>query len=491
MRTKSAGSTKGMGYITPSKPVGRLMLNFMALARAAASAAAMDGASSSAADDHLVEADRRGIPRAWPSPGPACRRPRGGAPHRRSPAGRPRASSRPHRPPPAPPGRARRRPRRMFSAWWAPRSTKPIGRRIGSMLAARGAELACRRCRRLRNGWPAAPVRPGRGRPSRRAARSRPRSARRRLSRPASCSMLGARGGEHDRDIARRHWPAAGRTPRRPGPGSRPSRRRTAARQIAIASPSVSSGRGDSMPAALRSAGAPAPRQRIDPAGIHLVEARRRHGDEDRMHRIRAHRHQRDLDASRGAERQRRRRDRIAQVEMAGDPQRRGAARLGGARLAGISAIGARPSIAMPNSAMGETIDVVQRLHHAPAARPARPAPAGKALLDRRRVLQAARREQRHAALVGRDRCRCARSRSMAAKGAADDGSGQMPSLARERQHPARDLVVSTVTAAPLLCRSTSSACTVPWLRADRRGDGSGVARPVGRHRVRRSPSPP
>ena len=29
MRTKSAGSTNGTGYITPSKPVGRLMLNFM------------------------------------------------------------------------------------------------------------------------------------------------------------------------------------------------------------------------------------------------------------------------------------------------------------------------------------------------------------------------------------------------------------------------------------------------------------------------------
>src|SRR3954471_12189727 len=29
MRTKSPGSTKGMGYMTPSKPVGRLMLNFM------------------------------------------------------------------------------------------------------------------------------------------------------------------------------------------------------------------------------------------------------------------------------------------------------------------------------------------------------------------------------------------------------------------------------------------------------------------------------
>src|SRR5882724_9919784 len=29
MRTKSPGSTNGMGYMTPSKPVGRLMLNFM------------------------------------------------------------------------------------------------------------------------------------------------------------------------------------------------------------------------------------------------------------------------------------------------------------------------------------------------------------------------------------------------------------------------------------------------------------------------------
>ena len=47
MRTKSPGSTKGMGYITPSKPVGRLMLNFMAHRPfAAASAAAIDGASS-------------------------------------------------------------------------------------------------------------------------------------------------------------------------------------------------------------------------------------------------------------------------------------------------------------------------------------------------------------------------------------------------------------------------------------------------------------
>src|SRR4051794_29430022 len=29
MRTKSPGSTNGMGYITPSKPVGRLTLNFI------------------------------------------------------------------------------------------------------------------------------------------------------------------------------------------------------------------------------------------------------------------------------------------------------------------------------------------------------------------------------------------------------------------------------------------------------------------------------
>ena len=29
MRTKSDGSTKGTGYITPSKPVGSEMLNFI------------------------------------------------------------------------------------------------------------------------------------------------------------------------------------------------------------------------------------------------------------------------------------------------------------------------------------------------------------------------------------------------------------------------------------------------------------------------------
>ena len=62
------------------------------------------------------------------------------------------------------------------------------------------------------------------------------------------------------------------------------------------------------------------------PAGIHLVEAGRRHGDVDRMRRVRAHRHQRDPDLLRGGERKRRSRHRITQEEMAGDPQGRGAA---------------------------------------------------------------------------------------------------------------------------------------------------------------------
>ena len=50
-----------------------------------------------------------------------------------------------------------------------------------------------------------------------------------------------------------------------------------------------------------------------DAAGIHLVEARRRHGDVHRMRRVGAHRHQGDLDAPGGAERQRRHGDGIAQ----------------------------------------------------------------------------------------------------------------------------------------------------------------------------------
>ena len=50
-----------------------------------------------------------------------------------------------------------------------------------------------------------------------------------------------------------------------------------------------------------------------DAAGIHLLEARRRHGDEHRMDRVGTHRHQRDLDALGGAQRQRRHGDGIAQ----------------------------------------------------------------------------------------------------------------------------------------------------------------------------------
>src|SRR5437763_16210452 len=60
MRTKSAGSTNGTGYITPSKPVGRLTLNFM---RPSPSEGCLQWGRDrcgivEAAQHHLVEADR-------------------------------------------------------------------------------------------------------------------------------------------------------------------------------------------------------------------------------------------------------------------------------------------------------------------------------------------------------------------------------------------------------------------------------------------------
>src|SRR4029450_13315816 len=56
MRTKSPGSTKGMGYMTPSKPVGRLMLNFILSPHGSKSRG--DRRSIIHATDHdLVEAD--------------------------------------------------------------------------------------------------------------------------------------------------------------------------------------------------------------------------------------------------------------------------------------------------------------------------------------------------------------------------------------------------------------------------------------------------
>src|ERR1051325_1067541 len=56
MRTKSPGSTKGMGYMTPSKPVGRLMLNFISSPNR--SQGCRDRRSIIHATDHdLVEAD--------------------------------------------------------------------------------------------------------------------------------------------------------------------------------------------------------------------------------------------------------------------------------------------------------------------------------------------------------------------------------------------------------------------------------------------------
>src|SRR5258708_40051372 len=56
MRTKSPGSTKGMGYMTPSKAVGRLMLNFILSPYGGQRGRDRRGIVH-AADHHLVEAD--------------------------------------------------------------------------------------------------------------------------------------------------------------------------------------------------------------------------------------------------------------------------------------------------------------------------------------------------------------------------------------------------------------------------------------------------
>src|SRR5215510_15854291 len=76
MRTKSPGSTKGMGYITPSKPVGRLMLNFMSASHRRQGRGDR-GRVVGAADHHLVEADGA----VFLEPGPDLgRRAAGGVP---------------------------------------------------------------------------------------------------------------------------------------------------------------------------------------------------------------------------------------------------------------------------------------------------------------------------------------------------------------------------------------------------------------------------
>src|SRR5262245_62368658 len=57
-----------------------------------------------------------------------------------------------------------------------------------------------------------------------------------------------------------------------------------------------------------------------------------------------------------------------------------------------------------------------------------------------------------------------ARRRSMAANGAADAGSGQMPSFAPRVTTQRASSSLSIVTDAPSLRRRTSTACTVPWM---------------------------
>src|SRR5476649_1795518 len=70
---------------------------------------------------------------------------------------------------------------------------------------------------------------------------------------------------------------------------------------------------------------------------------------------------------------------------------------------AAIDASGARPSIAMPNSATGESIAVLE-LGHQLGQAAAHQRRLGQCLLDRTGILEAGRRQQRHAALVRLDR---------------------------------------------------------------------------------------
>ena len=86
------------------------------------------------------------------------------------------------------------------------------------------------------------------------------------VARPASRSMLGREAAS---TIGTLRAPLARRRPDTPktSPWKSVISPASSERQIAIASPSVLSGRGAAMPAALRSAGAPTPRQRMTRPG--------------------------------------------------------------------------------------------------------------------------------------------------------------------------------------------------------------------------------
>ena len=235
---------------------------------------------------------------------------------------------------PAPPDRAWRR---------TAGCSRHGGRRAARSRSAGGSDRClpspwrrawCRRCRACGTAGRPRRMRPRRGRPSRRAARSRPRSARRRSRGRRASACWGARPRARSAHCARR-WPGDGRTTRKTSPWKSVISPASSERQILIASPIVLSGRGASMPAALRSAGAPTPRQRMTRPGYISSRLAAAMAMKTGCSRVGTHRHQRDLDAPGGAQRQRRHGDGIAQVEMAGDPQRRGAALLGGARLGG------------------------------------------------------------------------------------------------------------------------------------------------------------
>ena len=200
------------------------------------------------------------------------------------------------------------------------------------------------------------------------------------ISTPSVCAAgepqhVGPRGGEHDRDVARRRWPAAGRTTPKTWPWKSAISPANSWRQIFTASPIVDQRLGRLDAGRLEIGRRARAEAEDDPAGIHLVEARRRHGDVDRMRRIGAHRHQRDLDL-------------LGRAPAPAPPSSPDRAGRDGRRstasrrrplpprcaCAAMSAIGARPSIADAELSHGRSRSRLAAPPSAPSARPARPA---------------------------------------------------------------------------------------------------------------------
>ena len=236
MRTKSDGSTKGIGIHHAFEAGRQADAELHVVPRAAASAAAMRGASSSAAQNDLVEADRAIFVELR-------------AHLRRRAAGRVAAHHVvAHQPVDLAPvlGRIGRRQRRLVEAARRPAGcSRHDGRRAarsrsagGSDRAARSRRAACRRCTSLRNGRPAAP-----GPTWSRQAFTKGGEVAAEIStpsvcRPASFSMLGREAASTIGIVRAAIDQAPALRPGTSGPGSRPSRRRTAGGRSAIASPS-------------------------------------------------------------------------------------------------------------------------------------------------------------------------------------------------------------------------------------------------------------